>query len=109
MNDRTNAGEPRILTVAEILAEADRRRSLPIDHPEHPEGFILDPLRGVLELHWIGNGNTYVVDLERMATQDQFLGWLRHLAEKNWSGIPPRAGRLIEVVAAARGWRVYGI
>jgi hypothetical protein len=107
-DDRTGAGGPRVLSVAELLAEAGERRTLPIDDPRHPDGFEIDEAAGTVDIYW--PQYCYWIHLSRIATPEALLGWVHHLGEKNWPHMTPqRIARLVEVIAVRNGWSIFGM
>jgi hypothetical protein len=103
-----DAGEPRILSIAEVMAEVSDRHDLPLDDPRHPLGFEIDEAAGTLDIHW--PRYCYWIHLSRISTPEAMLGWIQHVGSKHWPNMTPqRIARLVEVLAARNRWSIYGM
>lgn len=61
-----------------------------------------------LVIEW--GGYDYEVEMSRITTPLQLLGWVSHLGNKSWTDCTAeRLARLVEVVAKKRGWNIYGL
>ena len=63
---------------------------------------VMDTERGTCTLHF---RYPYEIDLDRIQTQDNLLGWVRHLAGKPWMN-RERLGLFIDAVAKHKGFRI---
>ena len=70
----------------------------------HPDAgkIVMDTERGTCTLHF---RYPYEIDLDRIQTQDNLLGWVRHLAGKPWMN-RERLGLFIDAVAKHKGFRI---
>jgi len=72
------------------------------------KGFTLDADRKWLTIKW--GGYDYEIEMSRITTPAQLLGWVSHLGKKEWAGCDPwKIARLVEVVAREKGWNIHGL
>jgi hypothetical protein len=57
-----------------------------------------------VSLAW--GGSDYDIALDRLMTPVQLLGWIHHLAEKDWMNLM-RMQYFVEQVSSLRGWDIY--
>lgn len=55
-------------------------------------------------------GYEYEVEMSRITTPTQLLGWVYHLGGKEWAGCTPyNIAQLVDAVAKRRGWNIHGL
>jgi hypothetical protein len=107
-SERAESDGARIASLRELLMQVDARESLPATHQQHPRGFAFDGGRRTLDIYW--PGYLYWIDLDRISTPEQTLGWIRHLSKRNWQGMTAeRIGNLIEALARRKDWQIHGM
>jgi hypothetical protein len=60
----------RVLTTAELIAEAEKQAASEIPFSVEKDRFLID--------------GHYWIDFDRCDTPEKILGWAEHLAEKTW-------------------------
>ena len=86
-----------------ILENVDTLKTSPRD-----KGFTFDADRKWLTIKW--GGYDYEIEMSRIKTPTQLLGWVSHLGEKEWLNCEPwKIARLVELVAREKGWNIHGL
>ena len=86
------------------------KKILPVDHLDHPTGFVFDDHAKTIDLWWSGYGEEYSIALDRINTPSKLLTWIAHFAEKGWEGQTPyRIGKLVTELDKKLKWHIpYG-
>jgi len=92
-----------LISAAQILQRMNVHSTLPPQHAEHPDGFVLDDY-GV-NLFW--GSYEYSVSWDCIRTPVELLAWIAHISQKTWKhSSPQRISRLIQAVCARRNWAI---
>lgn len=63
---------------------------------------------GWIVLTW--GGYPYEIELSRIKTPKNLLGWVAHFGGKSWAEMTPwKVGRFITTVCEIKGWSIHGL
>jgi hypothetical protein len=101
-------GDLNVLNFAEVL-EGRSRSGLESTDPNS----LIRTTSKAIHIHHNGpDSNGYPIDWGRLKTQEQLIGWVNHLLEKNWSYNDVEGRDMIAAfvrrVCNHRGWNAHG-
>lgn len=95
-----------VINSTQMAADLERREALPVEHIEHPRGYVRDDKCGGWELWW--GGYLYWIEDARLKSENDLLSWVHHVSGKGWEGCTAaRVGEFIEDVMSHIGRRLY--
>lgn len=96
----------KLIWLADVEAEIERRESLPLTDPENPYGFERDDENGGWDIWW--GGYEYFLQDAQVATPMLLLSLVHHMGEKEWEGATSyRIAQFIDAVSRENGWALY--
>jgi hypothetical protein len=76
--------------------------------PLPPRLFDFDEDGKWVNIHW--GGYSYEIEMSRIKTPKQLLGWVYHLGQKSWTDTTPeRMSAFIQAICRRRGWEIHGL
>lgn len=71
--------------------------------PRHRSMCSIDADGRNVDVFW--GGHEYSIDLDRITSKDDLLGWVAHLGAKSWPNMTPyRLVLFVRLVCQAKGW-----
>lgn len=91
---------------AALADEAAFQATLSPSDPRHRDMADVSEDRRTITVFW---GGAYDIDLDAVATPQDLLKWVAHIAKKTWPNATPyRVARFIELACWAKGWDLHG-